>query len=421
MATRSGSSPTALDRVQHTALDLAVGQAVLKHQISEGLVDLARRTQRLVGLQLDEIAELEATETDPAMLERLFKLDHLATRIRRSSESLIVLAGVETTRTWRQPVPVSQVVRSALGEVEDYQRVEFGPIDTVDVRGSAVADLGHLLAELVENGLNFSPPHSNVGIFGRLDASCYKIGIVDAGIGMSSEELALANDRLAGVEQPGVAPSRYLGHFVSARLAQRIGASVRLDRAPTGGVHAEISLPLSIVGIPDRAGSERRTEPAPAGTPAPAPQVVPPPAATPTPAPAPAVSEVDPAPAEPVVHGTVAHRTVAHEAPPAHPETPTVAPPPHEDHELVAAPSVQHSTVIAEPVQTTPSGLPRRVRGANLPAAGGRFDEVHVGEDALVDRTADGVRSMLDRFSTGVAQARSESADGTEYHPEENR
>ncbi len=242
-----GQVGDAIDRLQHVALDLAVEQAVLRHNVSDSLLNLARRTQSLAGRQLDELTELEEQETDPDALEKLFRLDHLTTRIRRHAESLIVLAGNEGPRSRGDAASIGDVLRAALGEVEDYQRVEFGPVDEAIVHGHAIADLAHLLAELLENGLQFSPPDQPVGIVGRLGDDVYRIAIVDCGVGLTDDELDEANARLRGEELPTVAPSRYLGLYVAARLAGRLGATVQLSRATTGGVLADVLVPRTLV------------------------------------------------------------------------------------------------------------------------------------------------------------------------------
>ncbi|HEU0042692.1 MAG TPA: nitrate- and nitrite sensing domain-containing protein, partial [Jiangellaceae bacterium] len=157
----------ALNTVQDTALDLAVEQAVLRRNIADSFVNLGRRNQNLLGRQLDFITELETNEADPDTLANLFRLDHLATRMRRNAESLLVLAGIEPPRKWAAPVRLTDVIRAALGEVEDYQRVTVRGVEPATILGSAAADLAHLLAELIENALVFSPPDQTVDIRGR--------------------------------------------------------------------------------------------------------------------------------------------------------------------------------------------------------------------------------------------------------------
>ena len=157
----------ALNTVQDSALDLAVEQAVLRRNIADSFVNLGRRNQNLLGRQLDFITELETNETDADTLSNLFRLDHLATRMRRNAESLLVLAGIEPPRQWAAPVRLTDVIRAALGEVEDYQRVTVRGVEPATIIGSAAADLAHLLAELIENALVFSPPDQTVDIRGR--------------------------------------------------------------------------------------------------------------------------------------------------------------------------------------------------------------------------------------------------------------
>ncbi len=234
----------ALNRVQQSALDLAVEQAVMRHHIADSFVNLGRRTQNLINRQLEMITDLERDETDPEALARLFDLDHLATRARRNAESLVVLAGEETPRSFAAPIAMREVLLASRGEVEGYERVKVVVIDDIGVPGGAAADLVHLLAELVENGLAFSPPERSVEVVGRLTPRGYVIGVVDQGLGMSEAELARANARLAGAEDFTVAPSRYLGHYVVGHLAARLGAEVSLQDAFTGGTAARVVIPL---------------------------------------------------------------------------------------------------------------------------------------------------------------------------------
>ena len=250
----------ALNTVQDSALDLAVEQAVLRRNIADSFVNLGRRNQNLLGRQLDFITELESQEADPDTLSSLFRLDHLATRMRRNAESLLVLAGIEPPRQWAAPVRLADVIRAALGEVEDYQRVTVRGLSPATVHGSVAADLAHLLAELVENALVFSPPDRIVEIRGVLrpgdgpgHPGGYSIAVVDAGLGMSGEDIASANRRLAGAESFTVAPSKYLGHYVAGNLAARHGIGVHLHSSPGSGVTATVDLPPHLL-TPDDGG-----------------------------------------------------------------------------------------------------------------------------------------------------------------------
>jgi signal transduction histidine kinase len=226
----------ALNTVQDSALDLAFEQAVLRRNISDSFVNLGRRNQNLLSRQLDFITELEHNETDPDVLANLFRLDHLATRMRRNAESLLVLAGVEPPRKWAVPVRVTDIIRAALGEVEDYQRVAVRSVEPAMVGGTTAADLAHLMAELIENALVFSPPDHTVEIRGRCQPMPgYSLAIIDTGLGMAPEELARANRRLAGAESFTIAPSKYLGHYVAGNLAARHGITVTLQNQPGWG------------------------------------------------------------------------------------------------------------------------------------------------------------------------------------------
>ena len=233
----------ALNTVQDSALDLAVEQAVLRRNIADSFVNLGRRNQNLLGRQLDFITELETNETDADTLANLFRLDHLATRMRRNAESLLVLAGIEPPRQWAAPVRLTDVIRAALGEVEDYQRVTVRGVEPATILGSAAADLAHLLAELIENALVFSPPDQTVDIRGRNRPDGYTLAIIDSGLGMPPTDVASANRRLAGAESFTIAPSKYLGHYVAGNLAARHDIAVHLENSPGNGITATIDLP----------------------------------------------------------------------------------------------------------------------------------------------------------------------------------
>ena len=259
----------ALDTVQASALDLAIGQAVLRRNIADAFVNLGRRTQSLLGRQLDFITELEQTTTDPDTLADLFRLDHLATRMRRNAESLLVLAGIAPPRQWTAPVRITDVVRAAIGEVEDYHRVVVEAIEPATVLGSVAADLIHLLAELIENALLFSPPEQTIEVRGRSNtlgtlADGYGLAVVDAGLGMPSDELAQANRRLAGTESFTVAPSKYLGHYVAGHLAARHGIDVRLHTSLAAGAASGQGV-TAVVGLPPALLTSPRPVSAPAG------------------------------------------------------------------------------------------------------------------------------------------------------------
>ncbi|WP_428966877.1 sensor histidine kinase [Micromonospora fluostatini] len=237
----------ALNQVQSVAFHLAAEQAMLRRSTTDSLANLGRRNQNLLRRQLGFITKLEREETDPAGLANLFELDHLATRMRRNAESLLVLVGAGGPRQWVTPLPIGDVIRAAISEVEEYRRVQLRRIDETFVVGAHVSAVAHMLAELIENGLTFSPPDSDVEIQGRRSAEGYLIAITDQGIGMSAEDLARANARLAGEVDFVSAPTRYLGHHVVGQLARDLEIEVQLAPSPVTGVTARVLLPNSVL------------------------------------------------------------------------------------------------------------------------------------------------------------------------------
>ncbi|MCY1140899.1 nitrate- and nitrite sensing domain-containing protein [Actinoplanes sp. Pm04-4] len=259
----------AFDRVQRTAYALATEQAQLRRGTTDSLADLGRRHQNLLRRQLGLITRLEREEADPAGLADLFELDHLATRMRRNAESLLVLVGATGPRPGFEPVPVEDVVRAAVAEVEEYRRVTLRRIDEVRLAGTAASAVAHLLAELIENGLAFSSPEVDVELQGRLVGDRYLIAVVDQGIGMTGADLDEANRRLRGEGDFLTAPARYLGHYVVGRLARDLGAEVVLTPSPVTGVTARVVLPAALI-VAEPALPPITVEYLPAPAPAPA-------------------------------------------------------------------------------------------------------------------------------------------------------
>jgi hypothetical protein len=241
-----GQVSAAFNSVHRVAIQVATEQAALRKSIGDMFLNLARRSQSLIDRQLELIDDLERSEADPDSLENLFKLDHLATRMRRNAEDLIVLSGAEPARRWSQPVTLVDVVRAALAEVEDYNRVELLPIDDIGVAGQAVSDVVHLLAELIENATSFSPPGTKVQVAGQQVSNGYVLEIEDRGLGMSDDELVEANERLANPPMVDFALSRMLGLYVVARLAQRYNIKVQLRHSWYGGITALVLLPPTV-------------------------------------------------------------------------------------------------------------------------------------------------------------------------------
>ena len=246
-----GQVARAFDAVHSTAVRVAAEQAALRRSVADMFLSLGRRLQALVHRQLELLDELERTEADPQQLRSLFRLDHLATRMRRNAENLLVLSGAEPVRRWSDPVPLPRVIRAASAEIEDYNRVGVMPMADVRVVGHAVSDVVHLLAELIENAAAFSPPGTRVLVSGEPAAHGYLLEVEDQGIGMSDEELELANEQLAKPTTIDLASAQRLGFYVVGRLAARHGVKVRLRRSWFGGVAALVLLPSSLLGGPE--------------------------------------------------------------------------------------------------------------------------------------------------------------------------
>jgi Nitrate and nitrite sensing/HAMP domain/Histidine kinase-, DNA gyrase B-, and HSP90-like ATPase len=245
-----GQVAQAVDAIQEVAVRLATEQSALRRSIGDMFTNLARRSQTLIDRQLELIDDLERNETDPDTLGALFRLDHLATRMRRNAEDLIVLSGADPGRHWAQQMTVVDVVRAAAAEVEEYQRVELLPLVELEVAGHVAVDVIHLLAELIENATAFSPPNTKVQIAGQAVPHGYVIEVEDRGLGMSDEELIQANERLADPPEIDFALSRVLGLYVVGRLSQRHGIKVQLRHSWYGGVTALVLLPNSILVWP---------------------------------------------------------------------------------------------------------------------------------------------------------------------------
>ncbi|MGW5331757.1 nitrate- and nitrite sensing domain-containing protein [Streptomyces bauhiniae] len=242
-----GKVAAAFDEVHHEAVRLAAEQALLRGNVNAMFTNLSRRSQGLIQRQLSLISELESREADPDQLSSLFKLDHLATRMRRNGENLLVLAGEEPGRRWTRPVPLVDVLRAAASEVEQYERIELASVPSTEVAGRVVNDLVHLLAELLENATSFSSPQTKVKVTGHaLPDGRVLIEIHDTGIGLSPEDLAAINERLAAPPTVDVSVSRRMGLFVVGRLSQRHGIRIQLRPSDSGGTTALVMLPVDV-------------------------------------------------------------------------------------------------------------------------------------------------------------------------------
>ncbi|MCS0636621.1 nitrate- and nitrite sensing domain-containing protein [Streptomyces sp. LP05-1] len=242
-----GQVAAAFDDVHREAVRLAAEQALLRGNVNAMFTNLSRRSQGLIQRQLSLISELESREADPDQLSSLFKLDHLATRMRRNGENLLVLAGEEPGRRWTRPVPLVDVLRAAASEVEQYERIELASVPPTEVAGRVVNDLVHLLAELLENATSFSSPQTKVRVTGHaLPDGRVLVEIHDTGIGLSPEDLAAINERLASPPTVDVSVSRRMGLFVVGRLSLRHGIRIQLRPSDSGGTTALVMLPVDV-------------------------------------------------------------------------------------------------------------------------------------------------------------------------------
>ena len=365
----------AFNAVQSVVVDVASEQALLlKKGISDLYVNLARRNQALIDRQIQLLDQLEVGEQDEDVLEHLYLLDHLATRMRRNAESLLVLAGAESGPRRSKPIDVVDVVRAALSEVEEYERIDLGTLATATVHGPAVSDVAHLLSELLENATHFSPPDTSVRVDGTRTGDSYQLIITDRGVGMRREQLYDLNALLRDPPVTGLALGRALGCLVAARLAARHGITVRLRAGEQEGVVAYVILPAHLL-------AEGASDPRP----------------TPEPLlPTAAVERVDPVPAPASLRDALPTRSEFDADIQALLEReggPTIVDSPAPVHEPPTA---------GEDLSTA---LRRRVPGATTEAVPEPI------ADPPVRRSPDEVRTLLSRYRSGLQAGR--ASDGT--------
>jgi signal transduction histidine kinase len=247
-----GQVRQAFASVQETAVEAAVGQARLRRGISDIFRNLARRSQSLLHRQLTLLDAMERRAGEPDQLADLFRIDHLTTRMRRHAESLIILSGDAPARGWRNPVPLVDVLRAAVAEVEDYTRIKVSSTTQAALSGPAVGDVIHMIAELAENAAIFSPPNTPVLISGDIVGRGFAVEIEDRGLGLSDEQLAEINDRLANPPAFDLSGSDQLGLFVASQLARRHDIKISLRASPYGGTTAIVLIPVGLV-VPEGA------------------------------------------------------------------------------------------------------------------------------------------------------------------------
>ena len=237
----------AFDLVRQTAIRAAVEEARLRQGLNDVFRSLARRSQSLLHRQLTLLDQMERRASDPEALDDLFRLDHLTTRMRRHAEGLVILAGAPPGRGWSSPVRMVDVMRGAIAEVEDYARVSVATRSQAALTGSAVADVIHLLAELIENATTLSPPYTSVRVSGDTVAHGFVVEVEDRGLGIGPTRLVELNDRLANPPEFNPSDSEQLGLFVVSQLAKRHGIRVTLKASPYGGTAAIVLIPRHLV------------------------------------------------------------------------------------------------------------------------------------------------------------------------------
>ncbi|MEV4725327.1 sensor histidine kinase [Micromonospora humida] len=242
-----GDVGRAFTEVSRVAVRSAIDEVTLRRGLNEVFLNLARRSQGLVHRQLAVLDRMERRAEDPDELAELFRVDHLATRLRRHAEDLVILAGAAPGRGWRQPVALLDVLRGAISEVEAYDRVDISRVEPAGLLGRAVADVIHLLAELIENATAFSPPERRVEVAGAPAVDGYLVEITDHGLGMTPQAVEDANKRLASPPEFDPADSARLGLFVVSRLAARHGVRVTLRAGTPVGLTALVSLPADLI------------------------------------------------------------------------------------------------------------------------------------------------------------------------------
>ena len=256
----------AFNSMQSTLVDVAQEQVeVLRRGVSAIFITMARRNRSLIDRQLAMLDEYEASVDDPEVLGNYYQLDHLATRMRRNSESLLVLANAEPKRRRVKATEIDDVVRASIGEVEDYRRVEVEALESLQVRGNVVADVSHMLAELLDNATSFSPPESIVRVGGRRAGGSYMIRIVDSGVGIGSERLQQLNELLRDPPIVGLSVEPTLGISVVSLLANKHGIEVTLS-AGSPGLTVDVLLPSALFGPIDdplNGGSKSPATPVP--------------------------------------------------------------------------------------------------------------------------------------------------------------
>ncbi|MEU6180170.1 ATP-binding protein [Streptomyces coeruleorubidus] len=399
-----GELAEAFNQVQVTAAQLLERQVLSRRNVAEMFGNVGRRVSNLTTRQLMLIDAVEREETDPELLERLYSIDHIAVRLQRNADSLMLLAGIRETGVEARPTPLANVIRASLGQIEGYQRVSLRPETEVTVAPDIVGDLTLMLAELLENAVAFSPSHTPVEVAVRPGTDVTEDGgalieVIDHGLGMSAERLAEENARLLRRERLDLVPTRVLGLFAVGSLARRWGVRVSLSRTPGGGVTATVWIPASLLLTMTPEDPEQPVDTSPIGAVAPFPvrtgQEIAAPAPSRVPVSATGVTERSAAPSS---HDALPRRLPARTA-----AGPAIAERTAEDAggERSAASGERRAAEDSRPLR-------RRVRGATLATTSSRADRGTPTVRQPAD--AEAVRSELDEFEEAVRRAEQDSA-----------
>ncbi|MEV0178602.1 ATP-binding protein [Streptomyces sp. NPDC050625] len=424
-----GDLAEAFNNVQTTAGALLERQVHSRRNVAEMFGNVGRRVSNLTTRQLALIDAVERGETDPALLERLYSIDHIAVRLRRNADSLMLLAGIREAALDAEPTALTNVVRAALGQIEGYQRVRLYAGTDAVVEPDIIGDLTLMVAELLENAVSFSPEGSPVEVTVRSGDEAAYVVITDHGLGMSAARLAEENARLIRRERLDVVPTKVLGLFVVGALARRWDIGVELTRTPGGGVTAEVKLPAALLLTTspvqaDASGAAPAPEAKPGSVAAEAKHAsmaseakIVPVAAEAKPALVASEAKVEPSPAVsgPVPSATVEDRAAAPDADPDHSTTlPRRVPrreSPVTDGKTPLVPAPRTGT---PPAEDTSRPLRRRVRGATLRTTAGA---AQVLPQEARERDAEAVRSALEEFEAAVERAQRDSDTGNFARP----
>ena len=419
-----GKVAEAFNSAQRTAVSVALEQAALREGARLVFHNMSRRIQLLVHRQLTVIDGMERKEEDPGLLADLYRVDHLATRMRRNAESLTVLSGAAPRRRWKQAVPLADVVRSAVSEIEGYTRVVVEPLPPIALTGPSVGDTIHLLAELIENGVTFSPPHTEVRVRALPVAQGYAVEVEDRGLGLSAEEYEAANGLLHHPKDfsfTTLGEDPRLGLFTVGHLAQRHGITASLQASSYGGSLAVVVLPHALVEpVTDAAPAllDARAERHLASVAGPAPRSGTTTGGMPMRTRTAPHPQASPAPAVPTAAGPGLRPDAAGPGlrpdPGSGPGLRPASAPPREAAPFASPREAAPSAPSAPPRTSGPGRLPRRVRLANLAPqlrdaqAQAEPDDDHGPGREAEKRRPEQARSMLAALRDGTRRARAE-------------